>query len=158
MGAIVRCLTVYSPWAQLIAIGAKPYEFRGHRPPKAYIGQRIAIHAGKRPVALKEVAELLAVLRSSEAWMTCLKSDLAIPLLESVMAAPKLLLAPSVVLCTAILGEPRSGYDIAAEFGGKINDSDRDEHANFGWPLTEIELVIPPQEHRGMQGWSEWTP
>ena len=47
--------------------------------------------------------------------------------------------------------------DIAAEFGGRVNDSDRDEQANFGWPLTDILEVVPPVEHTGRQGWSDWS-
>ena len=46
----MKALTIWQPWASLIAMGAKPYEFRGWKPPKSLIGQRLAIHAGARPV------------------------------------------------------------------------------------------------------------
>jgi len=36
------------------------------------------------------------------------------------------------------------------------NDSDRDQHANFAWPLTDIALVMPPEPFRGKQGFGEW--
>lgn len=48
-------LTVWQPWATLIAIGAKPFEFRGWAAPKAYQGQRIAIHAGSRRPSVREM-------------------------------------------------------------------------------------------------------
>lgn len=152
----MKVLTVWQPWASLIAIGAKPYEFRGHVPPRAFVGQRIAIHAGARKVVASEVDQLIAVLRSRRAWVSCLKPELALPLLERVRQQPELM-PLRMILCTAVLGTPRNGFDIAAEFGGPVNDSDRNEHANWGWPLTDIEDVVPPVEHRGRQGWSEWS-
>ena len=56
----MKALTIWQPWASLIMIGAKPYEFRG-RSYLAYInhpqpGERMAIHAGARPVRPTEVA------------------------------------------------------------------------------------------------------
>lgn len=159
----MKVLTIWQPWCSLIAVGAKPYEFRKGLPPKGYIGNRIAIHAAARPVDPKEVEQLIEVLRSSEAWLTCLHKDVALPLLERVLREPGCIPLRSI-LCTAVLGQPRLGPDIAEEFGGVevvtglLNDSDRDEHANYGWPLTSIQLVMPPVEHRGQQGWSEWNP
>ncbi len=54
MQSSIRAVTIWQPWASLIIIGAKPYEFR-YRSYLAYInhpqpGERIAIHAGVRPV------------------------------------------------------------------------------------------------------------
>jgi hypothetical protein len=48
----MKARTIWQPWASLIMIGAKPYEFRG-RSYLAYIdhplpGERIGIHAGAR--------------------------------------------------------------------------------------------------------------
>lgn len=41
-------LTLWRPWAGLVAAGVKPVENRTWPPPARVIGQRIAIHAGKR--------------------------------------------------------------------------------------------------------------
>ena len=41
-------LTLWQPWATLIAEGAKPVENRTWAPPIRIRGQRIAIHAGKK--------------------------------------------------------------------------------------------------------------
>lgn len=146
-------ITVWQPWASLIAIGAKPYEFRGWVPPKTYIGQRIAIHAGARKPKIDEIADLILRLKGKEAWTTALKSD-ALAWLEKMHTNP-VRLVRSAIVCTAILDAPKSALHIVKEFGGHINDSDRDEHCNFAWPLTHIELVLPPQPVRGAQGfWS----
>jgi len=44
----MRALTLIQPWAGLIATGAKRIENRTWRPPADMIGQRFAIHAGKK--------------------------------------------------------------------------------------------------------------
>jgi activating signal cointegrator 1 len=43
----MKCLSIWDPWATLIAIGAKGYETRSWSPPDALLGQRIAIHASR---------------------------------------------------------------------------------------------------------------
>ena len=44
----MRALTLHQPWAQLFVWGLKNIETRSWAAPKNLIGQRIAIHAGKR--------------------------------------------------------------------------------------------------------------
>jgi len=152
----LKALTIWQPWASLIAAGAKPYEFRGWRSPNSLVGQRIAIHAGARPVKRGEVADLIVRLKSGESWTTALRPEIAIPLLEKAHAQPGSLPLSSI-LATAILGEARKGFDVAEEFGGAVNDSDRDQHANFAWPLTAIEVLEPFQPAKGAQGFWEWV-
>lgn len=156
----MNVLTVWQPWASLVAIGAKPYEFRGRTPPPRYVGQRIGINAGARKIVLSEVREIIEQLTRAP-WESCLEVEKALPLLEGVLSG-KVLLPRGVIVCTALLGAARNGFDIAAEFGMpagmRPNDSDRAQHANFGWPLTAIEEVVPPEPHRGLQGWSQWNP
>lgn len=45
----MKALTLWQPWASLIAIGVKTIETRSWAAPKSLIGQRISIHAAKRP-------------------------------------------------------------------------------------------------------------
>lgn len=42
-----RALTVHQPWATLIALGIKPIENRRRPPPRALLGEWVAIHASK---------------------------------------------------------------------------------------------------------------
>ena len=44
----MKAITLWQPWASLIADGRKTVETRSWAPPKALIGHRIAIHASKR--------------------------------------------------------------------------------------------------------------
>lgn len=166
----MKALTIYQPWASLIMVGAKPYEFRGWSPRRrggayaALIGQRIVIHASTRLINRAEVQSLIMRLNrgGDDAAETCLHADKALPVLERAMNTDMRLLGHGdlpwgVGLGTAALGEPKSGYDVAEEFGlPQVNDSDRDEHANFGWPLTDVDVWDMPIECRGLQGFWNW--
>lgn len=44
----MKAISLWQPWASLIACGAKPYETRSWAPPRDLIGQPIAIHAAKK--------------------------------------------------------------------------------------------------------------
>lgn len=153
----MKALTIWQPWASLILIGAKPYEFRGWKVPGFMLGQRIAIHAGARPVKPGEVKDLIARLATpSLAWSTALRAEVALPLLELALRNPSSL-PRSSLLCTAVLGQAVNGFSVAGEFGGVVNDSDRAEQANWAWPLSDIEPLVPPVEAKGAQGFWDWS-
>lgn len=44
----MKAISLWQPWASLIACGVKPYETRHWAPPRELIGQRIAVHAAKK--------------------------------------------------------------------------------------------------------------
>lgn len=161
----MKALTIWQPWASLIVAGAKPYEFRGWRFPRSLIGQRIVIHAAARKIDRPEASLLYQVLRHREdsealqqaAAETCLHPEAALPILGRAWMPYREPLPLSAGVGTAVLGEPRNGLDIAAEFGvPRANDSDRDEHANWGWPMLEIEQWETPIPARGAQGFWTW--
>lgn len=148
-------LTVYQPWASLIAAGAKPFEWRGWEAPRRVIGQRIAIHASARKVQRGEIADLLIALRSKADISTSLITETAIPLLERWHTAPGMLPLSSI-LCTAVLGQPITAITYAARHGAVAVDSDRIDHTKWGWPLTDIEQIEPFAPAKGMQGFWTW--
>jgi len=160
----MKALTIYQPWASLIMAGAKPYEFRGWSPRlrgrsyAALIGQRIVIHAAARPMVAEEIRGIVDRLQMGFEDEVCLHKDAALAILLPLYHLKKPDGLPlSAGLGTAILGEPRNGYDIAAEFGGEaVNDSDRDDHANFGWPMQEVERWDAAAPMRGFQGFWNW--
>lgn len=151
-------LTVWQPWASLIMVGAKPYEFRnksyldyfGHPKP----GDRIVIHAGARPVRYNEVVDLLLKLKGDLENNTGLKPEIARDLLMRLHAAPKRqqLLPLGAGLGTAVIAKPRNA---GAIFGRIVEDSDRGEF-NWAWPLTDIEPFAAPIPTRGLQGFWTW--
>ncbi|WP_430912866.1 hypothetical protein [Methylobacterium sp. sgz302541] len=147
-------LTIWQPWATLIMAGAKPHEFRGWAAPRHVRGRRIAIHAGARPVRLSELRALRLQLRGDNA--TGLDAEIALPLLERWTQDPSTLPLASV-LGTAVMGEPVKAHEIPAYAGRFVNDSDRDDHANFAWPLADIQIFMPPIPAKGAQGFWKWT-
>lgn len=161
----MKALTVWQPWASLIIAGAKPYEFRGWRAPRSLIGQRIVIHAAARKIDRELVCDLYNVLfyrgASTEiaqaAAETCLIPEPALPILGRAFFPFREVLPMACGIGTAVLGEPRNGLEIAEEFGvPRANDSDRDEHANWGWPMLEIEQWDEPIPMKGAQGFWNW--
>jgi hypothetical protein len=158
----MKALTLWQPWASLVVAGAKPYEFRGWRPPASIVGQRIVIHAAARKIDTEKVGDMLFALAMRErcdrighaAAELCLVPELAIPVINAALLGE---LPMSAGLGTAIVGEPRLGTDIAVEFGvPRANDSDRDQHANWGWPMLEIDRWPEPVPMRGAQGLWTW--
>lgn len=177
-GSPVKAITVYQPWATLIIVGAKPYEFRRWNPRErgagyaSYIGKRHVIHAAARKIDPVEVRTLIRRLEAGgdEAAATCLYADKAMPVLEraleqwvrdergTVSLGGHGDLPWSAGLGTAVLGEPKDGFTVAAEFGLEmhVNDSDRREHANWAWPMLDVEAWDLPVPAKGLQGFWGW--
>src|SRR5580658_8419029 len=64
MGETFSCISLWQPWASLIAAGAKPFETRHWRPHVCQIGHRIAIHAAKRQPTSDDVVEMDRLVNS----------------------------------------------------------------------------------------------
>ncbi len=164
-------LTIWQPWATLIVAGAKPYEFRGWQPPRAYVGKQIAIHAGARPMRLAEVRALIMQSRTSG-----LIADIATPILHRARAELQRRRAGSIaaerdlyeeiglefpaplplasVIGTATLGEPTKNPIVAGRH--LVADSDRTDHLNWAWPMLDPMPLEPPSPARGAQGFWRW--
>lgn len=153
MTQTMPALTIWQPWASLIMAGAKPIEWRGWPAPLRLVGQRIAIHAGSRPVRPTELTEMILDLRKNGETGTSLLPEIAIPLLERWHTAPGMLPLSSVI-CTAILGQPIPADRYAKSRG---IDSNRIDHSKFGWPLTDVQPVTPMSPARGYQSFWQWT-
>lgn len=55
----MKAITLWQPWASLIALGVKTIETRSWGAPRSLIGQRIAIHAAKRPAKFPDMKRLI---------------------------------------------------------------------------------------------------
>lgn len=155
--AILKVITLWQPWASMVMIGAKPWEFRswnyvargvGVRP-----GDRIGIHASARPVKLAEVQDLLVRL-DDPIGSTGLVPGLARPLLQRLEKAHKCrgVVETSALLGTAVIGKPIISAELKPEWAALINDSDRLEHCNWAWPMTDIRRFREPVMIGGHQG------
>jgi hypothetical protein len=154
----MKALTIWQPWASLIMAGAKPWEFRSWHAPQWLIGQRMVIHAAARKIDIRELDRLARLLEAGGRYAaaTTLVAEKALPLLRGMMRfgeGPPL----AAGLGTAIVGQPRLGTDIARELGALVaNDSSRDDHANWGWPMLDIEPFAEPFPMKGAQGLWNW--
>ena len=134
----MKALTVYQPWASLIAIGAKPYEFRrwdfAARFP-SLVGQRIVIHASTRAIRLCDVTDILIRIHEGE---SALKVEIARPALERLADALAAGKQPPVPLgCgvgTATLGQPVKSFDL---FKDHVADSSRIDQHLWAWPMLD---------------------
>jgi hypothetical protein len=116
----MKALTMWQPWASLIMIGAKPYEFRRwdyRTRDRGLEGQRIVIHAGARPVKLAEVEDIIERL---EDRISSLSAEIAMPLLKRILAAHKCqgVVELSAGLGTAVLGKPKR-VSVAVQLAGR---------------------------------------
>jgi hypothetical protein len=149
----MKALTIWQPWATLIMIGAKPYEFRrwDYRDRIDLSGQRIVIHAGARPVKAAEIGDIIDRI---EDHISSLRREIALPLLQRLKAAYKCqgVVPLAAGLGTAIIQTPKS---VSALFSSPA-DSDRIDHHMFAWPLTDIRPWAEPVECRGAQGFWTW--
>lgn len=188
----MKAFTIWQPWATLIMVGAKPFEFRSWPVPSWLVGQDIVIHAGARAMKMEEIEDLLERLDDErDAWTTGLFKDKAIPVLERAMAQVRLagirkppkpkarpmalfddlptpaleldpqlldfeLLPYSAGLGIVCVGPSVNGNDTAERFGHVINDSDRMDHANWGWPMLDIRPFAEPIPMKGAQGLWTW--
>lgn len=163
----MKALTVYQPWATLIALEVKPFEFRGHdysSRNSQIQDARIAIHASARPPKYKEIIDLcdrLAGVRVRPAQATPMGSlggtgllATALPILQRIRAGMEgkgelFPLPLSAIVCLATLGRAVRADTL---FGrGKTNDSDRDDHALFAWPMLAVKPT-PAIPCKGLQG------
>lgn len=154
----MKVLTLWQPWATLIMIGAKPFEFRRWdyrtRDPSLE-GQRIVIHAGARAIRPDEIHDLIERLSVYQGVGTGMRGPIALPLLKRIEASYKCrgVVELAAGLGTAILGKPRRCTEL---FSGKVADSDRIDHHMWAWPLTDIHPFPAPVPAKGMQGFWTW--
>ena len=146
----MKALTIWQPWAALIMARAKPWEWRGWKPPRYLVGQRLVIHAGARKVPKHEIVQLLRDIRAGD---TSLVADKALAVLDATRVDGFLL---ACGLGTALVGEPINAADWAARHNAPGHDSDRVDHHMWGWPLSDIRAFPAPVPMRGAQGLWEW--
>lgn len=160
----MKALTIWQPWATLIMVGAKPYEFRNHKPPAALVGQRIVIHAGiqkVRPAAIAELHKRLVLGGHNTGLVVEHACKVTQPLSQRMardgtldLEALDRVLPRSAALGTAVLGEPVPTLTV---FPFGINLDGTGVTPAWAWPLTEIKRFRPARPARGAQGFWTWS-
>lgn len=155
----ISALTVYQPWATLIAEQLKPFEFRSRKAPDWLIDRPLAIHAAKRAPVIEEMEDLVEKLEygGDIARSTGLtEHEQCLSLLRQWILAPGLLPLSSI-LCVVTVGRPLANKELCEKLGVKyVNDSDRDEHSNWGWPLSNVTRLSPFVPIGGQRGLWKW--
>lgn len=130
--SVCKALSLWQPWASLIAIGAKRIETRHWSAPRSLWGQRIAIHAAKR---------------GSELWLLeewpFSEYDLEPLPLGAIVATAV------IARCTEIteLGAAELEHEHPHEYAfGNY------EPGRFAWVLRDVERLAEPIPFRGAQG------
>lgn len=175
----MKAISLWQPWASLIACGAKPYETRSWAPPRDLIGATIAIHAAKKiDKGAAEFAEELMYGQHEAGGF-----DLADKLAATMKGAPDELMGIfghaampiGCVVCTARLdaafqlGEPADGTAVPAArvvrrmtsrqipecFTVRYDDFGDYAPGRWAWLLRDVTPLMPPARATGHQGFFE---
>ncbi len=145
----IRTLSLWQPWASLIACGAKRYETRTWPPASSLIGRRIGVHAGLRVETAfdAETSRAVVLALGSPDW------HLGVP--------------RGAIMCTAILqgayrlGEMRGGLARVVDIvdgsppqrAVAIDGFGDYREGRWAWRLHQVVTLDPPLAVKGKQGW-----
>lgn len=124
---VIAALSVWQPWAWLIANGHKDVENRGWAPNDDRIGSRFAIHASKRRVTKEEYEEFLKIVQE-----------------KGIKRFPKSIdeFDYGAILATAVLhAVSRNSKSYWAQRGA------------WHWKLISVKKLKPRKIRRGFQSW-----
>jgi hypothetical protein len=165
----MKAISLWQPWASLVAIGAKRIETRHWYPPDSVIGKRIYIHAAKRWTREEqEVCEL-------EPFNSVLQKHFGLdsefpPLYRSILPLGALVgtailrMAVPTERCRMVSHEWLPvGYKIGAVEVGRTSVDLSPQEVEFGnygkgrfaWLLEDISLLAEPIPYAGTQGFFE---
>lgn len=138
---VMKALTIWQPWATLIAIGAKQYETRSWS--TEYRGL-LAIHAAKRPIMLRELnREILTTLEQRDQSLDQLP-------LGSVLAVARLI---DVVPVEQVVTLAATDQRIANEELYFVNYAP----GRYAWKLELVRVAPEPVPAQGAQGLWNWS-
>ncbi len=138
----MKALTLYQPWASLVAAGIKTTETRDWAPHTYLIGERIAIHAGRHVVANHRY--LNPAVRDAVTDLFGQRWDLVIP--------------KGAIVATAVVAHAYRVNE-SANHNGQAHQ--KDPYGNYQpgrwiWVLEDIKPLEPPIPARGSLGLWEW--
>lgn len=153
----MKALTLWQPWASLIAANRKPFETRSWPPPAALIGERIAIHAAARRPITDLDEDLIGTLEDEFGghwWRDIPRGAIVC---TAVMRNAYQVLTGRIDSCGCVdLGRRVPGSD---DLCGVTVDAFGDyRQGRWLWHLTDVVPIDPPLPARGYQGIWEWAP
>ena len=144
--AAMDAISLWQPYASLIACKAKRFETRHWRAPEKFIGQRIAIHAAARKPTRAEVDELLDEVGQAFGFSHWHER---IPY-GAVVCTARLVGAFQVRRCGVVTVELSDGRTILDDGFGDYSPG------RWCWELADVETFAPIAA-KGAQGWWRWA-
>jgi hypothetical protein len=136
----VKALSLWQPWATLIALGHKRFETRHW--PTSYRGP-LAIHAAKRRMTDEEHSYLLDLIY----W-----EEIALP-------DPDEFPLGVIVATATLVGVHHIGVSVSPDDQTELElEVGNWEAGRFAWELAGVRPLAQPIPARGAQGLWEWTP
>jgi hypothetical protein len=141
----MQAISLWQPYASLIAAKVKRFETRSWRPPGRLVGQRIAIHAAARRPTAAELDALGGIVGDvlGGYWHR------RIPY--------------GAVVCTTVIAgcyqvTHWNGDRPALSAIGEIQDDGFGDYTTgrYCWELTDIAVYDPPVPAKGAQGFWNW--
>ena len=171
----MKTLTIYQPWASLIRDGHKAIETRSWLPPKALLGNRIAVHAGKWPMEINEwgdplFSEVQRLYNSDgNPYLDWLEDDFPLgavvctarlEAVGTVMSVVEQGLYPGKIHChiRGCVPDKRHGGLRFLDRTASVNPFGDYSVSRQLWFLDRVEPLDPPIPARGRQGLWEWEP
>lgn len=136
----IPAISLWQPWASLIALGLKPFEFRGWVPPHRFMNRPVAIHAAKKMEPKKVLLKLLDDYEGTA----------AIPVIGAALYDE---LPLGAILCTATIVGHRLADGLVEPLTGETLHG-----GGFAWRLDKIKAYPQPIPATGSQGFWWWTP
>jgi hypothetical protein len=151
----MKVISLWQPWASLVAMNYKKIETRSWKAPEYLIGQRIAIHATKSmPRWVKELlrgfTKLLGIKEYNGSWLYNLERGIGH--FGKVVATAKLRKCLKIV---KNIGDSAYFEDSSWVCGNEYYFGDYTP-GRFAWILEDIQPLKEPIPARGMQGIWEW--
>ena len=149
-------ITLHQPWASLIALGLKTVETRSWPAPARLVGERIAVHAGKRLVRQPgECIERELRAQWGEDWRVIIPTGAVV--------ATAVLAGMAPVERTDLL-EGCAVHDLGAEIGCAVGTGRTpiDPWGDFSagrwlWFLDDVEALPEPVPAIGRQSFWRWV-
>ena len=135
----IPAISVWQPWASMIAAGMKPFEIRSWHPPVKFMYRPIAIHAAMKPETKSVIRGLLDAYQNTA----------AMPVIEAALRAE---LPRGEVLCTVAINSVIPSDEAVDPLTRK-----HFQPGGFAWQFDIVELFPNPVPARGMQGFWKWT-
>lgn len=141
----MKAISLWQPWASLVALQFKKFETRSWKPPKSLIGEPLAIHAAKRWTVEEARFMKQFVLRFPAVGATLAPDHLLRPPLGVVLCACTLVDYHPTELIRDSLSEQELAF-------GNYDDG------RFAWELEFIRAPKDPIPAQGKQGIWDWNP